>query len=79
MLSFNCLYNISHVLNYASVYATILFDIDDQFCAVLNVSTSDAGTYTEVRFGQLLKVLEYIIFVTLETLFRYTWVKLVQF
>ena len=77
MLSFNCFYNISSVLNYASEYATILVDIDDQYCAVLNASTSDAGTYTEVRFGQFLKVLLYIL-VTLVTLFRYTWVKLVQ-
>ena len=44
MLSFNCFYNIFYVLNYASVYATILFDIDDQYCAVLNASTRDAGT-----------------------------------
>ena len=77
MLSFNCFYNISHVLNYASVYATILSEIDDQFGAVLNASTSDDGTYTEVRFGQFEKVLEYIV-VTLETLLRYTWVKLVH-
>ena len=55
MLSFNCFYNISSVLNYASEYATILVDIDDQYCAVLNASTSDAGTYTEVRFGQFEK------------------------
>ena len=45
MLSFNCFYNISSVLNYAPVYATILLDMDDQFGAVLNASTSDAGTY----------------------------------
>ena len=56
MLSFNCFYNISHVLNYAPVYATILSDIDDQFGATLNASTSDDGTYTEVRFGQFEKV-----------------------
>lgn len=77
MLSFNCFYNISSVLIYAPVYATILFDIDDQYCAVLNASTSDAGTYTEVRFGQYEKALD-VIDVTLVTLFRYTWVKLVQ-
>lgn len=51
--------------------------MDDQFGAVLNASTSDAGTYTEVRFGQFEKVLDFIV-VTLDTLFRYTWVKLVQ-
>ena len=56
MLSFNCFYNISSVPNYASVYATILSDMDDQFDAVLNASTSDIGTYTEVRFGQFEKV-----------------------
>ena len=77
MLSFNCFYNISSVLIYASVYATILSDMDDQFDAVLNASTSDDGTYTEVRFGQFMKVL-YCIVVTLETLFRYTWAKLLQ-
>ena len=44
MLSFNCFYIISSVLIYASVYATILFDIDDQFDATLNASTSDDGT-----------------------------------
>ena len=27
-----------------SLYATILSEIDDQYCAVLNASTSDAGT-----------------------------------
>ena len=75
MLSFNCFYNISSVP--ISVYATILSEIDDQYCAVLNASTSDAGTYTEVRFGHLLKVLDCIV-VTLVTLFKYTWVKLVQ-
>ena len=53
MLSFNCFYNISSVPTYASVYATILSEIDDQFGATLNASTSDDGTYTEVRFGQL--------------------------
>ena len=78
MLSFNCFYNISHVLNHASVYATILVEIDDQYCAVLNASTSDAGTYTEVRFGQFEKVLTDIV-VTLDTLFRYTSFKLMQF
>ena len=77
MLSFNCFYNISSVLIYAPVYATILFDMDDQYCAGLNASTSDDGTYTEVRFGQLQKVVDCIV-VTLETLFRYTWVKLVH-
>ena len=77
MLSFNCFYKISSVLNYASVYATILFDIDDQYRAVLNASTSDDGTQMEVRFGQFEKVLGFI-FVTLDTLFRYTWVKLEQ-
>ena len=77
MLSFNCFYNIPHVLNYASEYATILSEIDDQYCEVLNASTSDAGTYTEVRFGHFEKVSD-CIHVTLETLFRYTWVKLVQ-
>ena len=56
MLSFNCFYNVSSVLIYGSVYATILVDIDDQYCAVLNASTSDDGTYTEVRFGQREKV-----------------------
>ena len=75
MLSFNCFYNISPSL--ICVYATILVDIDDQYSAVLNASTSDDGTYTEVRFGQFEKVLDDIV-VTLETLFRYTWVKLVQ-
>lgn len=74
MLSFNCFYNISPVLIYAPVYATILFDMYDQFGAVLNALTSDDGTYTEVRFGQPEKVLDCIL-VTLETLFRYTWVK----
>lgn len=44
MLSFNCFYNVSHVLIYAPVYATILVDIEVQFDAVLNASTSDAGT-----------------------------------
>lgn len=44
MLSFNCFYNISSVLTYTPVYATILVDIDDQYRAVLNASTSDAGT-----------------------------------
>ena len=78
MLSFNCFYNIPHVLNYASEYATILSEIDDQYCEVLNASTSDAGTYTEVRFGQFKKIFPYIIFVTLVTLFRYTWVNLLQ-
>ena len=53
MLSFNCFYNISSVPTCASEYATILLEIDDQYCAVLNASTSDAGTYTEVRFEQL--------------------------
>ena len=75
MLSFNCFYNVSTVLIYAPVYATILSDIDDQFDSTLNASTSDAGTYTEVRFGQLLKVVE-VILVTLVTLFKYTWAKL---
>ena len=70
-------YNISHVLNHAPVYATILFDIDDQYRAVLNASTSDAGTYTEVSFGQFEKALSPM-FVTSVTLFRYTWVKLAQ-
>ena len=77
MLSFNCFYNISHVLNYASVYATILFEMEDQYRAVLNASTSDDGTYTEVRFGHFEKVVEAIL-VTLVTLFRYTLVKLAQ-
>lgn len=77
MLSFNCFYNISPVLIYTPVYATILVDKDDQYCAVLNASTSDDGTYTEVRFGQFEKVPEYIV-VTLVTLFRYTWAKLEQ-
>ena len=44
MLSFNCFYNVSSVLIYGSVYATILVDKDDQYCAVLNASTSDDGT-----------------------------------
>ena len=78
MLSFNCFYNISSVLIYAPVYATILVEIDDQYCAVLNALTSDAGTYTEVSFGQLEKVLADIV-ATLETLFRYTSFKLIQF
>lgn len=78
MLSFNCFYNISSVLIYAPVYATILSESDVQFDAVLNASTSDAGTYTEVRFGQFEKVLEYGILVTLDTLFKYTCAKLVQ-
>ena len=77
MLSFNCFYNISSVPTCASVYATILFDIDDQYRATLNASTSDDGTYTEVRFGHCEKVLECIV-VTFETLFRYTWVKLLH-
>ena len=42
MLSFNCFYNISSVPT--CVYATILFEIDDQYRAVLNASTSDDGT-----------------------------------
>ena len=69
MLSFNCFYIISSVLIYAPVYATILSEIDDQYCAVLNASTSDDGTYTEVRFGHLEKVLDFIV-VTLVTLFK---------
>ena len=77
MLSFNCFYIISYVLNHAPVYATILSDMDDQSGAVLNASTSDDGTYTEVRFGQLEKVIEYIV-VTLDTLFRYTSFKFIQ-
>ena len=60
-----------------SPYATILSERDDQFGATLNASTSDAGTQMEVRFGQFEKVSD-CIHVTLETLFRYTWVKLVQ-
>ena len=44
MLSFNCFYIIFSVLIYAPVYATILSDMDDQYCAVLNASTSDDGT-----------------------------------
>ena len=71
-------HNISSVLIYAPVYATILVDMDDQYCAVLNASTSDAGTYTEVRFEQFEKVLIDIV-VTLDTLFRYTSFKLMQF
>ena len=70
MLSFNCFYIISSVLIYAPVYATILVDMDDQYCAVLNASTSDDGTYTEVRFGHSEKVMD-CIFVTLVTLLRY--------
>ena len=77
MLSFNCFYIISSVLIYAPVYATILIEIDDQYSAVLNASTSDAGTYTEVSFGQPEKVLGDIV-VTLATLFRYTSFKLMQ-
>lgn len=77
MLSFNCFYNISPVLIYAPVYATILVDKDDQYRAVLNALTSDAGTYTEVRFEQLLKVLDDIV-VTLETLDKKTRLKLEQ-
>ena len=69
MLSFNCFYKISPSL--ASVYATILSDIDDQLFAVLNALTSDDGTYTEVRFEHLEKVLDCIV-VTLVTLLRYT-------
>ena len=79
MLSFNCFYNISSVLIYAPVYATILLEIDDQYFAVLNALTSDDGTYTEVRFGQFEKILLYFNFVTIDTLFKYIWVKLVQF
>lgn len=78
MLSFNCFYIISSVLIYAPVYATILVDKDDQYSAVLNALTSDDGTYTEVRFGQFEKVVESIV-VTLETLFRYTSFRLIQF
>ena len=44
MLSFNCFYNISSVPTCAPVYATILSEMDDQNCAVLNASTRDAGT-----------------------------------
>ena len=77
MLSFNCFYNISSVPIYAPVYATILPDMDDQFCSVLNVSTSDAGTYTEVRFGQFEKVYS-VINGTVGTLFKYTSFKLEQ-
>ena len=44
MLSFNCFYNISSVPTCVSVYATILSEIDDQFDATLNASTSDTGT-----------------------------------
>ena len=44
MLSFNCFYNISSVPTCSPVYATILFEIDDQFSATLNASTSDDGT-----------------------------------
>ena len=62
---------------YGSVYATILLEIDDQYCAVLNAKTSDDGTYTEVRFGHSEKVLEDIV-VTLVTLFKYTSLKLGQ-
>lgn len=40
MLSFNCFYNISYV----PVYATILSEMEDQYRAVLNALTSDAGT-----------------------------------
>ena len=43
MLSFNYFYIISYLLNHAPVYATILSDIDDQFDATLNASTSDDG------------------------------------
>lgn len=77
MLSFNCFYIISSVPIYAPVYATILFDMDDQYRAVLNASTSDAGTYTEVRFGQYEKVLENIV-VTLDTLLKKTKLRLEQ-
>lgn len=75
MLSFNCFYNISSVPIYGSVYATILVDIDDQYRAVLNASTSDDGTYTEVRFGQFEKVSEDIV-VTLDTLLKKTKLRL---
>ena len=78
MLSFNCFYIISYVLIYGSIYATILVDKDDQYCAVLNALTSDAGTQMEVRFVQLEKVLADIV-ATLETLFRYTSFRLIQF
>ena len=78
MLSFNCFYIISYVLNHAPVYATILSDMDDQYGAVLNASTSDDGTYTEVRFGQPEKVLADIV-ATLVTLLRYTSFKLIHF
>ena len=44
MLSFNCFYNISSVPTCASVYATILVEMEDQFGATLNASTSDDGT-----------------------------------
>ena len=77
MLSFNCFYNISSVPIYGSVCATILLEIDDQYCAVLNAKTSDAGTYTEVRFGQFEKVLADIC-ATLVTLLRYNSFKLVH-
>ena len=78
MLSFNCFYNIPHVLNYAPLYTTILLEIDDQYCAVLNAVKSDAGTYTEVRFEQFEKVLADIV-ATLVTLLRYNSFKLIQF
>lgn len=78
MLSFNCFYIISSVLIYAPVYATIFLEIDDQYDAIMNSTTSDDGTYTEVRFWQFEKVL-FSIVVTLDTLFRYTSFKLMQF
>ena len=78
MLSFNYFYKISSVPTYAPVYATILFEMDDQYRAVLNESTSDDGTQMEVRFEQFEKVL-IVIVVTLDTLFRYTSFKLMQF
>ena len=78
MLSFNCFYIISSVLIYAPVYATIFFDMDDQYGAIMNSITSDDGTYTEVRFGHSEKVLADIV-ATLVTLFRYTSFKLVQY
>ena len=77
MLSFNCFYKISSVPTYAPLYTTILVEMEDQYCAVLNSVKSDAGTYTEVRFGHFEKVLRSIV-VTVETLFRYNSFKLVQ-
>ena len=77
MLSFNYFYIISYVLNHAPVYPTIFLEIDDQYGAIMNSTTSDDGTQTEVRFGQFLKVFDDIC-ATLVTLLRYNSFKLVH-